>query len=140
LFKRIPYSNDVGLFIIRLGLGIMFILHGLPKLMGGPKLWEGLAQKGLPMLPDGFLSIVFGLAAALAEAGGGLLLILGLYYRFGCAALGVTMIVAASTKMDGVSSLYEFAKVAGWPVELAVVMIGLFIIGPGSIGFGRRSS
>lgn len=138
MFKAIPYSTDFGLFTIRLGLGIMFILHGLPKLLGGPKLWEGLAQKGLPMLPDGFLSIVFGLSAALAEAGGGLLLILGLYYRLGCAALAVTMIVAASTKIGDVSNLYDFAKVAGWPVELAVVMIGLFLIGPGSIGFGKR--
>lgn len=139
MLKSIPYSSDVGLFIIRLGLGIMFILHGLPKLTGGPKIWEALGQSGFPFLGDGFPAIACGFLAMLAELGGGILLILGLYFRLACAGLAITMIVAACTKLDKVSDIYDFAKAVGHPVELAIVFIGLFIVGAGSIGFGKRS-
>jgi len=54
------YNKDLGL---RIGIGVMFICHGIPKLMGGPAGWEGLAQHGLPFLPEGFISIAFGFVA-----------------------------------------------------------------------------
>ena len=34
--------RDSGLLILRIGLGIAFMVHGWPKLMGGPRFWEGL--------------------------------------------------------------------------------------------------
>lgn len=32
----------LGLTVIRVGLGVMMMTHGYPKLMGGPAGWEGL--------------------------------------------------------------------------------------------------
>lgn len=132
------HSVDFGLLIIRVGIGAMFILHGLPKILGGPVAWEGLAQFGLPFLPSGILSMAFGLAAALAELGGGLLLILGCYQRIACTALAGTMAVAFSTKMGDVTSFADFAKVAGWPLELLIVFVALFFSGPGKYALGKR--
>ena len=33
--RRYRY-HDLGLLVLRVGLGVMFMLHGYPKLMGGP--------------------------------------------------------------------------------------------------------
>ena len=32
--------RDIGLLFLRIGIGVMFIMHGLPKLIGGPEKWE----------------------------------------------------------------------------------------------------
>ena len=133
------HSTDTGLLILRIGIGAMFILHGLPKIFGGPVAWEGLAQFGLPFLPTGIVSMFFGLSAAISETIGGLLLILGFYQRIACMALAGTMAVALSTKISDVTSFADFAKTAGWPLELLIVFIALFISGPGKYRFGKRS-
>jgi putative oxidoreductase len=137
--KKLSYSTDIGLLILRVGIGGMFILHGLPKMIGGPAAWEGLAQFGLPFLPEGIISIAFGLAAALAEFGGGLLLIFGCYHRIACAALAATMAVAFSTKIGAISGLEDFGKTAGWPLELMIVFIALFFTGPGRLRLGSKT-
>ena len=133
------YSTDLGLLILRVGIGGMFLLHGFPKLIGGVERWEGLAQYGLPFLPEGIVSIAFGLAAALAEFGGGLLLILGCYHRIACAALAGTMAVAFTTKLSAVTGLGDFAKEAGWPLELLVVFVALLFAGPGRLRVGKSA-
>ena len=133
-----PYSKDLGLLILRAGIGVMFIFHGLPKLLGGPEGWEGLGQKGLPFLPEGFLPIAFGFAAMAAELGGGLLLALGVYHRIACLALAATMAVALSTKIGAVTGVNDFAYNAGWPLELLLVFIALFFTGPGRHVLGKR--
>lgn len=129
--KPPSYSTDLGLLILRAGIGIMFILHGLPKIVGGPERWEALAQTGLPFLPTGILSILLGLAAAVAEFGGGLFLTVGRYHRIACAALAATMAVAVSTKLGDVTGIMDFAFKAGWPLELLIVFVALFLTGPG---------
>lgn len=131
------YSTDLGLLILRVGIGGMFLLHGYPKLRGGAEGWEGIAQHGLPFLPEGMISIAFGLAATAAEVGGGLLLILGAYHRTACLALAATMAVAFSTKLGAFTGLADFAKVAGWPLELFIVFVALFFAGTGRFRVGR---
>ena len=109
----------------------MFILHGLPKLMGGPEGWEGLAQYGLPFLPTGIVSIIFGLLAVAAEFGGGILLVIGYWHRLACLALIATMAVAMTTHFGEVTGIDNFAKTLGWTIELIVVFTALLFTGPG---------
>ena len=131
MHKFIPQSKDLGLLVLRVGIGIMFIFHGLPKLMGGPEGWEGLAQYGLPLLPEGLISIIFGLFAVIAELGGGVLLVLGMYTRIACLALIATMAVAMTTHLGEVTGIGNFAKTLGWTIELIVVFTALLFTGPG---------
>lgn len=129
--KNFTYSKDAGLLAIRIGLGVMFILHGLPKLLDGPGGWEGLALYGLPFLQPGIIATILGFTAAIAEFGSGILLIIGLWNRVACIALIATMLVAFTTKLGSVTGWSDFGQKAGWPLELAIVFLGLLIAGPG---------
>ncbi len=136
--KAPAYSKDLGLLVIRLGIGLMFICHGIPKLSGGPEGWESLARFALPFLPAGYLAVAFGFAAMAAELGGGLLLVAGKYHRSACLALAVTMAVAFSTKLESVSGFHNFADKAGWPLELLIVSVALLVTGPGRYALDRE--
>ena len=45
LLKFLGKYRDAGLLVLRVGLGIMFCLHGLPKLAAGPKVWTLLGKE-----------------------------------------------------------------------------------------------
>lgn len=118
--------RDFGLLVMRLGLGVMFVLHGYPKLTGGAESWEkvgsAMAYVGVTALPA-----LWGLLAACAETFGGVLLILGVLFRPACLALLATMAVAATMHLgrgDGFAG-------ASHALELAFVFFGLLLIGPG---------
>jgi len=132
------YQKDLGLLILRIGIGAMFILHAIPKLTGGPAGWEGLAKFGLPFLPDGFIAIFFGFAAMAVELLGGLALALGKFHRVACLALAGVMFVAFTTKIGSVTGIGDFAKNAGWPLELLIVFVALFFTGPGRYVIGKK--
>ena len=84
--KQVIFSNNenlksFGLFLIRIGLGAIFIYHGWPKVIGGVDQWHWL---GLQMSHVGitFMPAFWGLLAALIEFLGGICLVLGLGTRF----------------------------------------------------------
>jgi putative oxidoreductase len=74
--------QSLGLLVLRLVVGTAFILHGWPKIQN-PMHWMG--DKVSPVLQ---------LAAALAEFGGGIALILGFLTPLAAAALTINMIFA----------------------------------------------
>jgi putative oxidoreductase len=118
--------RDLGLLVLRVGLGAMFIYHGLPKLLAGPALW---AQLGMATGTLGihFLPVFWGFMAAAAEGIGGLLLLLGLLSRPACLLMFINMVVAASFhlgKGDGLG-------IASHAIEVGIVFLSLVLIGPG---------
>lgn len=126
MFKKLSKQKDLALFIIRVGLGIMMIVHGYPKLMGGIDKWEKIGG-AMSELGITFAPVFWGFMASFAEGVGGVLLILGWFFRPAAFLLIVTMLVAALKHLgmgDGVSG-------ASHAIELGTVFIGLFILGPG---------
>lgn len=124
MFKK--FSTDYGLLIIRVGLGVMFMLHGFPKISGGPELWEKVGG-AMGNIGIHFAPVFWGFMAAMAEFGGGLCLILGFLFRPALAMMLFTMFIAAFmhyTNGDGFSG-YSHA------LENAIVLLGLFFAGPG---------
>lgn len=89
-------SIDVGLFILRITIGLMlFIGHGMGK----------IAQIGSPAAEN--FQPVFGLSpyfshflAACAEGIGSIFIVIGLFTRFSASALCITMIAAAFIGMS----------------------------------------
>ncbi len=122
---------DVGLLVIRLGLGVMFIMHGWPKMMAGPDRWAGLGG-AMGNLGITFAPAMWGFLAAFAELVGGAMLIVGLLVRPFAAMMCFTMFVAAVMHITGG---HEFGKWA-WPVEAGVAFLGLTIAGGGRVALG----
>lgn len=133
IWSKLGKYQHLGLLIMRAGLGFMMILHGYPKLVAGPERWEKLggamANFGLDFLPH-----FWGFMAAGAEAIGGLLVIVGLFFRPACGLLVITMIVAAANhlaKGDGLMG-------ASHAIETGLAFLGLFIIGPGKFSVDKN--
>ncbi|MGM0443203.1 MAG: DoxX family protein [Fibrobacterota bacterium] len=113
-----------GLLVLRIWIGAMFLVHGVPKLLAGPELWGNLGM-AMGNLGISFAPVFWGFMAAFAEAVGGLLIILGLFIRPAAALLFVTMFVAAVHHLAGGDGI----KGAAHAIELAGVFLSLFIIG-----------
>jgi putative oxidoreductase len=118
--------KDLGLLIVRVGLGGCFVLHGYPKLAGGSALWAKIGAAMGALGIDGGHTL-WGLAAALTEAGGGVLLLLGFYFRPAALLLAATMLVAFNMHVTRGDAFAMYAHA----LELVFVFGGLLFVGPG---------
>lgn len=125
--------RNIGLLILRLGLGIMMMLHGYPKLFGGPEMWIQLGAETQSLGID-FAPIFFGFMASSAEFLGGLFLALGLLFKPALGLLISVMTVAAFSHISVGDGFAEFSH----SIELGIVFISLLFIGPGEISLDRK--
>ena len=125
--------RDIGLLILRLGIGGMFMWHGWPKITGGPGFWSQLGM-ATGAIGIHFAPTFFGLMAALSEFAGGLCLALGLWTRFACIFLTINMVVASLmhlTKGDGL-------MVASHAIEAGILFFSLIFIGAGKYSLDEK--
>jgi putative oxidoreductase len=136
-------GKDLGLFILRVALGVIFIWHGLTKVWGEKApginaLADMLGNLGVPAPRP----MAFALLAS--EIGGGMLLILGFLAQLGAGAIAVTMLVAIIKVHLHDSFLFSPEKQADntllwrWGLELNVAYLAMALCilftGPGHIG------
>jgi len=130
-----PYS-DWGLLILRLAMGIIFLVHGWPKLnpnspMKGPAGFGGfLKQMGVP------LPTFFGWFVALLETVGAILLVLGLGTRILAILFAINMLVAIFVAKRRVMKVgFTAQQATGWEFDFALLAISLALLftGAGSI-------
>jgi len=133
LFSNLGNYKNFGLLIIRLGLGAMFIYHGLPKLMGGPHKWEGLGT-ATNYVGIHFLPMMWGLLAAATETFGGFLIVLGLVFRPVCLLLVIDLVIAAIFTYDKSGSFLD----ATHAIEDAIMFAGLLFVGPGKYSVDKK--
>src|SRR5690606_7683213 len=127
-------KQNVGILLLRVGLGIMFVVvHGLPKLLGGPERWKAVGS-AMSNLGIHFAPAAWGFAAAMAEFGGGILLILGLFTRFASASMAFVMLVATTQYLAKGEPLLR----ASHPIEVGVAVVALAIMGAGAYSRDRR--
>lgn len=121
---------NIGLLIIRLVIGLLFIGHGAQKLFG----WFG--GYGLKGTGGWFESIgmksgvTMALFAGLAELIGGLLFALGLLTPLAGIMIAGTMIMAI-VKVHAPNGLWATANGYEYNLTLLGVAIGIALIGPG---------
>ena len=119
---------DAGILLLRVGIGSMFvIIHGYPKLVGGVALWAGIGGAFNRLTGLNFVPVFWGFLAMLAEFGGGLCLIAGIFFRPACTAIFFTMLIAVISILRGG---YGF-NAASQPFELGIVAAALCLTGPG---------
>lgn len=125
-----------GLLILRLAAGLIFIVHGWPKLnpnspLKGPAGFAGfLKQMGIP------LASFFAWVVALLETIGAGLLILGLGTRILAALFAINMLVAIfAAKRGFMKTPFVAQQTTGWEFDFALLGISLALIftGAGSI-------
>ena len=118
--------RETGLLLMRVGLGVLFIVIAGPVLLGGPSRWGhfGSAVRNLGVSTNfqfwGFLGALMGCA-------GGALMIFGLFFRPGVLLCLIITLVHLAGALDGVGT-YR-ANLAA--IELTVMLIGLLFVGPG---------
>lgn len=115
---------SVGLLVLRIGIGLTFLMvHGWPKLTGGPETWAHLGG-AMGLLGITFKPVFWGFIAAVSEALGGLFLIIGFVVRPAALLLMITM---------GVALLLHASKGESFmhPLELGIVFLALFVSGGG---------
>ncbi len=126
LFSKLGKYNDTGLLLLRIGVGAMMIVHGLPKLTGGIDKWETLGSN-MSLIHVNAYPAFWGFMAGFAEGIGGLMFIIGFLFRPACFLMLFTMFMAAFKHLHGGDSL----SVASHSIELFFVFLAMFIIGPG---------
>ena len=129
--RRLFYNDSVGyvgslaLFILRVVMGAAFMLHGWPKIQDPTDWAAGMGESA----PPGMMQAL----AAVAEFGGGALLIIGLLTRLTCILLGGTMVGALA--LAHLPAGHPFVSTDGPSFELAAVYLAcsivFFILGPG---------
>ncbi|MCI0364635.1 MAG: DoxX family protein [Phycisphaerales bacterium] len=123
---------DLGLLLMRLMLAVVFLFHGSQKLFGifgGDgimKFAENLSNLGIP------LPTIAAWAAALAEFGAGVFLLVGNGMRIAVIpAIFVMLVAVIRVHPDSFSG----PKGTEYPLTLAVMLAGLALIGPGRFTF-----
>jgi putative oxidoreductase len=132
LSKLGKYKN-FGLLFLRIGLGIMFIYHGFPKLSGGPAKWERLGA-ALSSVGIHFLPMLWGFLSAVTETIGGVLMIAGLFFRPVCILMLINLTVAAFFTFGQSGSFSD----ASHAIEDAITFAGLLFIGPGLYSVDKK--
>lgn len=137
--KGAETAFDLGLLIIRLGIGLSFVIfHGYAKISAGPDRWAGLGAQ-MQHLGIHFLPVFWGFMAAFSESVGAVLLALGLFFRPAAALLSATMLVAALRHLN----LPADAPASGWSgashaLELLAVCLGLLLTGAGRFALAPK--
>ncbi|HEY0006261.1 MAG TPA: DoxX family protein [Pyrinomonadaceae bacterium] len=136
--ERAKQLQGWGIALIRIIVGIVFLVHGSQKLfmfgLGGTAGFMGQIGIPAPMLAA--------VLATAAEFLGGLALLLGLLTRWAAIPLSITMLVAILTVhlKNGffLPTGYEYA------LTLLIILVGLALMGPGEAAldnlFTRRGS
>ena len=134
IFESLGKYRNTGMLIVRIGLGVMMMIHGFPKLAGGVEMWTGLGGS-MKVIGIDFFPVGWGFMAAVTESIGGLFLLLGLFFRPASLLLLFTMIVAGIVHL---SDPKQGIMDASHAIELGVVFLGLVFIGPGKYSIDKK--
>jgi putative oxidoreductase len=134
IFESLGKYRNTGLLFLRIGLGVMMMVHGLPKIMGGPDGWTQLGGS-MKVIHIDFLPTFWGFMAAATETFGGFLLILGLFFRPVNILLVFNMLIASLVHL---SDPKQGINEASHAIELAVVFFGLIFIGAGKYSIDKK--
>ncbi len=126
--------TDVAILILRLVLGVIFVVHGMQKLFGA---FEGAGIEGLTQMLSslGFgVPLFWAWVLAISEFLAGIFLILGVLPRLSASLIAVIMAVAIAT-VHGPAGF--FAMQGGFEYQLLTIAacVSLILTGAGKYSF-----
>lgn len=116
---------DFGLLLLRVSIGVLFIIYTAPVLMGGPNAW-GHFGEGVKNLGIHSHFQLWGFIGALLGCIGAVLVIFGLFFRPGI----LVLLVLAIAHAIGVKHGAGF-RTALPSIEVCFVLAGILFVGPG---------
>ncbi len=126
MLKFLGKYRETGLLLLRVSIGLIFILICGPVLLSGQHSW---AQFGSTMRALNFHAHLawWGFAGALAGFVGGVLMVFGLFFRLGILfAFLITLVEIVA--VFGSRSSFQTRLL---PIEMAIMLVSLSFIGPG---------
>lgn len=129
-FVSLHQFSDFALLVLRIALGTIFLLHGLPK----RGLWSA---KPSPQMPAGMLRNLRILSVA--EPAGGLAVLVGFLTQLAALGLVIVMLGAIQFLTTKVHRKFKEENSPGWEFEfmLLVVALALAIMGGGKYALDR---
>lgn len=124
--------RDIGLLILRAGIGIMMVLHGFPKLAGGLPAWEKLGR-AMGHLGVNFFPGFWGFSSAMVETLGGVLLVIGFCFRPVTILMTLNFIVATVLLYKTSGAFLDWSR----PAEMLILFFSLIFIGAGKYSVDR---
>jgi putative oxidoreductase len=119
---------DWGLLALRVAVGIIFVVHGWPKITGA----QGMAAA---MGRPGTASVAFITVQGIVEAGGGVLLILGIWTQLVNVLFAIIMVGAIYLKNTMMKTGFMAQQATGWEFDFVLLAanLALLTLGPGGI-------
>jgi putative oxidoreductase len=123
---------DIAMLVLRVGIGVIFVAHGLQKLFGW---WDGPGWEGWKGFIGGYLGLrptLFWASISLgAELGGGLALIAGLLVPLAGAGL-VAQSIVLFKRIHWPHGFWSPAGGIEFPLAFGVGAFAVQVLGPGS--------
>ena len=129
-FASLHQYGDFALLLLRLTLGTIFLMHGLPK----KGLWSAQPSAQMPASMLRNLRIL-----SIAEPAGALGLIFGFLTQLAALGLVIVMLGAIQFLVTKVHRKFKEQNAPGWEFEflLLIIAFSLFIMGGGKYALDR---
>lgn len=133
MWSKLNKYTDFGLLVIRLVVGIDFVIYGLMIFWGGK---EVLTNVGSTVSHLGITHghLFFGILAAAGELVGGLLFLSGAFFRPACLLLIWIMAMALTTHFFR----HDPFQIYSHAMEMCAIFLGFFFIGPGKFSVDQQ--
>ena len=122
-------GDDAGKLVLRVALGVLILLHGIAKIVGGPGfILDVVGKAGLPT--------AIGYLVYVGEVLAPVLLIVGLFTRAAAVVVAINMLFAIVLVHS--AEIFALGKTGGWAIELQ----GMFLfaaVAVALLGAGRLS-
>jgi putative oxidoreductase len=123
--------REAGLLLLRVSLGLLFVYLNAPVLLGGPASWAHLAASHRALHSHlqlwGFIEVFVGSL-------GGLLIILGLFFRIGLLMTLTLSLIHAMAAWKGSAGFHAALPT----LETCIVLFSLLFIGPGKFSVDKN--
>jgi uncharacterized membrane protein YphA (DoxX/SURF4 family) len=122
ILTELTQFTDIGLYILRLAVGLIFIYHAVPKLRNSKEMASMMGSEKAKLM-----ILALGLVELLSAFG----LILGIYIALSAVLLGIVMIGAILLKITKWHSPFSAADKTGWEFDLILLAANIAILATG---------
>lgn len=118
--------NDWGLLVLRIGVGIIFIVHGKMKFA----MWKMEPSEQMPAKMISLMKFL-----SITETMGGIAIITGFLTQFAALGFAIIMLGAINMKIKMMKEPFTSQEKAGWEFDFILLTASIMIIFSGAGGF-----